>query len=110
MPDQEIDEEFISSLKARDKRWEDVDTAIKLERELRDSIAIRMVLEVLQEEAEKALELLVYCDPTDIKQITALQARIQRAKIMGNTLESIRHRGRVAEAMLSDENSLQLDE
>lgn len=106
MHNEEIDHELIERLKSRDRRFGDIDYAIKIEDELRNSEALKAVLAVVQEEADSVFELFIEADPTDVKLITTLQAKIRRARIIGNTLEAIRRKGAIAEQQLIDENEL----
>lgn len=101
-----ISEAFVEKLKSQDDRWRLVETAIKIEEELRNSEALRVVLKVIEKEAAVALEKLVFADPTDAKLITSLQADVRRARIMGNTLESIRQRGAFAQQELVNEDQV----
>lgn len=104
--DQEIQltEEFLGELR-KDERWRDVERGIKIEQELRDSVALNMVLKVVEQQANDALELLVDADPTDAKIITSLQAKVMRARIIGNTLDAVMRRGTIAEQSLKDESA-----
>lgn len=106
----EINQDFIEKLKSRDKRWAEVETAIKVEDELRTSIILKSVLEVINQEAVEALEKIVHCDPSDTKLIISLQASVKRARIIGNTIEAIRRNGAFAQQALQDEGAVQLED
>lgn len=101
-----ISEEFIERLKSRDKRWVDIEMAIKLEAELRDSLAIKLVLEHVNFEAVDALEKLASVTPNDVNAIVALQASVKRARIIGNTLEALRRRGAIAQQQIEEEGEI----
>ena len=101
----EISNEMIEMLKARDVRWKLIDQAIQLETELQNSIAVKAILEALQDYAEKALAALVDADSTNVREITALQEKVKLVKIIGNTFEEIRRKGKWAEEQLKEESS-----
>lgn len=105
-----INQEFIEKLKSRDKRWRDVDAAIKIEEELRTSEALKAVLEVVNEEAVQALEEMIVADPSDLQKMISLQAKVKRARIIGNTLEAIRRKGAIAQQNLQEEGQVQFDD
>lgn len=105
----QISQDFIDRLKSQDNRWSEVDMAIKVETELRDSVVIKAVLEVIENEAVEALEKMIFADPTDTKLMISLQATVRRARIMGNTLEAIRRKGAFSEQSLKDEGTIAAD-
>lgn len=104
MSESEISEEFIEQLKSLDHRWRQYDLALKIEAELQNSEALKCVLHVLTDRAATALNELVDVDPTDHKKIMSLQARVQCARIMGETLESIRKTGAIAARTLQEDD------
>lgn len=104
-----INAEFIEKLKAHDRRWVEIEKAIKIEEELRSSEALKAVLEVVNEEAVLALEEMVAADPTDRDKMISLQAKVRRARIIGNTLEAIRKKGAFAQASLQDEGTVHVE-
>lgn len=101
-----ISDEFIEQLKATDERWKLVDQALKIEAELRDSEALKAVLHVVSARAAVALDKLVDVDPTDVKKIMSLQADVQRARIIGETIESIRQKGAFAADALQENDRM----
>lgn len=101
-----ITPEFIERLKSADDRWKDVDFAIKIDEELRNSPLIKLVLDVAAEEAAAALEELANVDPTDIKSVTSLQAKVYRAKLIGRTLQMTRDKGNIAYESLKDQGHI----
>lgn len=106
----EINPDFIEKLKKKDPRWLIVEQAIRIENELRDSEVIKCILQVLQEDAEKAIQQLIDADPLDTKRITVLQQTIKHAKVIGNTLEALRRRGTVTQQTLVEEGNLALED
>ena len=96
--------EFIEELKAKEPRWREVELAAKVEAELRDSDVLKVVLTVINERAVVAMDKLVTADPTDAKLIMTLQARVQCARIIGETLEAVRQKGALAAASLVEDD------
>ena len=106
----EIDEklltpEVIEKLKSQDPRFNDLDLMVKLEAELRDSVALKLLLEAAGEQAAAALEELAGVDPTDAKLIIRLQAKVFRARFIARTLNIFLEKGRTAEQSLNDEQA-----
>lgn len=105
----QINEEFIEKLKSNDRRWVDIDFGLKIEEELRSSVALKAVLEVVNQEAIDAIEEMIWADPTDTKKMISLQAKIRRARIMGNTLEAIRKKGAITQQAIQEEGRVHVD-
>lgn len=110
-----VDDELLSlkqieHLKQQDDRFRDLDLRLIVENELKSSIALQVVLAAAGEQAAEALEALANVDPTDIKKITSLQCRVQRARFIANTLNSVLRKGVLAEQSLNDEQAIQLTE
>ena len=55
--------EYLERLKKQDPRFCEVDLSLQVERELRDSVVIRLILESAGEQAALALEKLAEIDP-----------------------------------------------
>lgn len=102
--------ERIERLKQQDVRFRDLDLRLKIEQELRDSAALKLILEAAGEQAAEALEELAEVDPTDIKMITRLQAKVMRARFIARTLNAVIRRGEIAEESLNEEPNIPLDE
>lgn len=100
----QISAEFIEQLKSNDSRWRDVDFGLKIENELQTSEALQCVLQVINMRAAGALDKLIDVDPTDTKKIMSLQAQVQCARIIGETLESVRRRGAIAAENLQEDD------
>lgn len=98
----ELTDEFLGELR-KDERWRSIQDMVRVEQELRDSLPLQMVLKVVEKQANDALDLLVTADPTDAKLITSLQAKVLRARIIGNTLDAVTRKGAIAEQSLKDE-------
>lgn len=100
--------EMLERLKARDRRFSDIDTAIRLDEELRDSAAIQILFAAIGAERENARSELESVDPTDFNKIRMLQAKTYRAKFIIETLEDIRRKGRQSAAELEAEGPIDL--
>lgn len=61
--------------------------------ELSTSPALKLALQVMKKDADQAIELLIWADPTDIKAIISLQTRIRVVRGLKNTLDAIIRRG-----------------
>lgn len=108
-----VDEELltvkqIERLKQQDERFRDLDIRLMVETELQSSLALKIVLEAAGEQAAEALEALADVDPTDLKTIINLQARVQRARFIAKTLNSVLRKGSLAEHSIHEEQSIQL--
>lgn len=99
--------EQIEKLKNSDERFASIDLMIKIENELRDSIALKLVREAAAEDAQKAMEDLIVADPTDYNRIKFLQARVYRARFIAITLNGVLEKGSLAATSIADE---QIDE
>lgn len=97
--------EDIERLKQRDERLRDIDLMFQIEKELRESVALSLVLEKASEDADVALEALADCDPSDVKQIIALQARIYRDRFIRRTLNMVLERGHAAERSIREDEA-----
>lgn len=104
-----IDHEFIERLKARDQRFKDIDNLIQIDKELKESFIIKTILEVMQDDANKAVDELLVADPLDSKRISVLQAKINHAKLIGNTIESLRNRGIAANRSVIEDGELHIE-
>lgn len=105
-----ITDEDIEALKSHDSRWRDVDHAIKLDEELRDSFTVNLILESLTRRSTEAMERLITADPTDVKRISALQEQVNSARYIGLCLNLIRERGLSAQQLLEEEGNIELEE
>ena len=74
--------ENIERLKQQDERFRDLDLRLLIEKELRESVALKLIREVAGEQAEQALEALSEVDPTDTQKIIRLQATVYRARFI----------------------------
>lgn len=106
MADELITPEFIERLKADDERWRLVDIAVKIDEELRSSTFIQLILEEAKRESSIALEELALVDPTNVKAITHLQAKIYRDRFIGKTLQLVRDKGNACYDSLREEGSV----
>lgn len=110
-----VDEELLSlkqieQLKQQDERFRDLDLRLIVESELKSSIALQVVLAAAGEQAAEALEALAYVDPTDMKKVINLQAKVQRARFIAHTLNSVLRKGELAEQSINDEQAIQITE
>lgn len=108
--EQPFDADLIEKLKSRDQRWRDVETAIKVEEELRSSTVLKLVLEIVEKEAVDALELMIHADPANVSKMTSLQAIVKRSRIIGDSIEAIRQKGAFAQSSLEAEGPVHVDE
>lgn len=111
----EVDEvlltpEHIERLKAQDVRFNDLDIRLKIEQELRESVALKIVLESAGEQAAEALEELAGVDPTDTNRVIRLQAKVFRARFIARTLNAVIRKGEMAEQSLNDESAIDVSE
>lgn len=102
--------EQIERLKQQDPRFRDFDLRLKIEKELRESVALKLVLDAAGEQAAEALEELAEVDPTNTNLIIRMQARVARARFIARTLNAAIHRGEIAEESLQEEPNIPLDE
>ena len=100
--------EFIDRLKKRDERFVALETYIKLETELKDSLALKLVLEQVGEQAAEALEQLAEVSPSDTKKIVELQAKVYRARFIHRSLNDAIEMGKIAEKSLSEDQRIDL--
>lgn len=105
-----ITQEVLDMLKARDKRWEHVDLYLKIERELAESVAVKLLIETANREAEQCKTDLAFCDPTDVRKIVDLQARIYRAYFIGETLQACLTRGVDAVRNLDEDGPVNIED
>lgn len=108
-PESLISPELIEDVKSRDRRFQVIDTAIKIDNELRDSTLIQMVVLAANREADAALEKLANADPANINEIIKLQSLIYRAKFIERTILLVREQARMAEASIKSSDELMED-
>lgn len=106
MTEQFITPDDLTNLRARDKRWESVHLSIKIDTELRDSLALNLIIEAAARRAYEAKEKLADVDPGDTKGIISLQADVQRARLIGEILREVKESGDEAYAALKDEEEI----
>lgn len=104
-----ITQEDIEALKARDRRWKDVELSIKIDEELSNSVTVNLILEALSRRSNDALEKLIDADPTDVRKITSLQEMVNCARFIATSLHNIRQTGVVAHQSLEDEGNVELE-
>lgn len=107
-----IKQEDIDNLIGRDDtgRWRAIKDAIKLDEELRDSFAVNVILEALTRASTEAMEALISANPTNAKEISALQATIKCVKIIGENIETVRKKGLLAQDSLEKEGNVDLEQ
>lgn len=81
---------------------EEIDQAIDIDREMRESRIINLILDEAKNLADVALEELATSDPSDTKRLIYLQAVVFRARFIDKTLCQARERGIEAAARLKD--------
>lgn len=102
--------EHIERLKAQDPRFNDLDLSLKIQQELRESVALKALLESADEQAAEAMEALVEVDPTDTNMIIRRQAAVFRARFIKRTLNTLIRKGEVAEHSLINEQAIELND
>ena len=104
-----ITQEDIDALKARDRRWKDVELSIKIEEELTHSVTVNLILDALTRRSSEAVEKLIDVDPTDMRKIASLQEQVNCARFIAESLRNIRQMGVVAHRSLEDEGNVELE-
>ena len=99
----QLDEGTIAALRARDARIAAITDAIDVQTELRDSRALRLVMERLTVEATTAMEQFAFANPADTATIIGLQARVYCAVFLDRVLRRVQEQGRVAEQAMNEE-------
>lgn len=102
-----LDADTIAALRARDARIALVTDTIDVQAELRDSIALKLVLRQLTNDATAAMMEFAFVDLGDHTKVMGLQARVFCMMYLDKTLRSIQERGRAAEVQLNEEDSLE---
>lgn len=103
MSEPEITPELIEQLKGRDERIAVLDEALAIASELDSSVVVKTILSDAAKAADIALEELADVDPTDTKKIIGLQAKVQMARFISQSLTKRLSRGQAAEAALRDD-------
>lgn len=104
-----ITEQDIEALKAKDERWRLIDIALKVDDEIRNSIALNLILEAANRQSIRAKELLIDVSPSDIQTIMTLQVKAQCAKLINDILTNIRNQGLNAQTSIEDEGFVELE-
>lgn len=104
-----ITQQDIEALKSRDSRWKDIEIAIRVDEELRDSPTVNLILEAFTRRSTSALESLIVVDPTDVRQISALQEQVKAVRYIGEEFKRIRENGLIAETHLREEGDVSLN-
>lgn len=103
----ELTEEAYAALKDRDERIRQLEQAIAVESETRNSKTLNMLLAYFGEDAAKSLEELATVNPGDREKIAELQARVYRARFTERCLGSILLQGKLAEESLRGEDPVE---
>lgn len=101
--DQLLTIEQIERLKQSDERFKNIDLMVQIENELHNSIALKLIREEAAEQAQEAMEELIYVDPTDYNKIKNLQAKVYRARFIAMTLNRTIYKGELAAKSIEDE-------
>ena len=104
-----ITQEDIEALKARDRRWQDVELAIKIDDDLANNVTVNLILDALTRRSEDAIEGLLKADPTDVRKIASLQEQVNCGRHIAASLHNVRQRGVVAHQSLEDEGNVELE-
>jgi hypothetical protein len=104
-----ITKEDIDRLKARDMRFRDIELAIRVDEELRDSVVVNLILEAATRRSETALEQLAFCNPADTLMVASYQAEVRCARFIVETLRKVRENGIHAAASLDEEGEIELE-
>lgn len=95
--------EELEYLKSRDKRVRDLDLALQLDVELRESVVVKHMLEAFRADANRAFEEIADASPEEFK---ALQARVYRLVFVKRTIDAILNQGSVAADSLQAEDQV----
>lgn len=98
-----ISQEDIETLKARDRRWKDVEISIRIDEELNNSVIVALILEALGRRSNDAINRLIQADPTDVRRIAALQEQVNCANYITASIADCRQKGVVAHQSLEEE-------
>lgn len=104
-----ITQEDIEALKARDRRWKDVELAIKIDDELANSVTVNLILDALTRRSGEAMEGLLSADATDMRKIASLQEQVNCARFIATSLKAVRQTGVVAHQSLQEEGNVELE-
>jgi hypothetical protein len=100
----EVTQDDIDAAKARDARFRAIDLSVTVAAELRDSVALRAVLEACRGDADKAMREFAICNPADHMLVAGLQARVFRLYALERTFNFIEDTGKAAEAAIAGED------
>jgi len=103
----DVSQELIDERKARDARFRAVDLAVEVDAELRDSVALRAVMQQVRDESREAMEEFAVCNPGDAQAVMALQAKVFRLMAMEKTFAFIDAQGRAAAASIQGQDAIE---
>ena len=103
-----MSEEFstadLERLKLRDTRFAILSAAIDVENDLRSSPVIRALMEAVRADADQAMKDISETSPADVQSISLLLVKIRTLVYVRSVLDTILHRGQVAEAAIRAED------
>lgn len=99
-----FDADTLASMRMRDLRIALVTDAIDVQAELRDSLALRLVLRRLTDDATAAMMEFAFADLGNHAKVMGLQGRVFCMMYLDKTLRDIQERGQVAEAQINEED------
>lgn len=102
--------EMLELLKARDQRWNHVDLASRIERELAQSIGMQTLIEAISIESDRALQELAFVSPSNTAKIIDLQARCFMSRFVHSTLQMALTRGDDAVKSLEEDGPVAIED
>ena len=100
----------IDLLKLRDVRIRALDTALLVDRELRESKTLNLIVAAIEDDVTEAMHQFADVNPSDIVAVSALQARVHRLVYFKRTIAFIRSSGEIAADALQTEDATPSDE
>lgn len=98
------DPAYIEKVTLNDNRFRLIADAIAIESDLRDSPVLRTLMDATRLDADRAMRELMHISPADTAAIAAAQVRIRTFTYIRDTLDSIMHRGQMAQQELEQED------
>ena len=89
---------------AHDRNLQAIQISIAAREEVRESVAIKAILDAFKADAEAALREFAYADATNLKEMNGLQVRVRSFIFAWQTLGNIYQTGDIAEEMLRQES------
>lgn len=88
-----------------DQRFKAIATAVDVERELGNSVVVKIIIDTLAHDSSEAIAELLRVSPDDRGVVAQLQARIRIARVVGLALQTPIERGKAAQESLLSEDA-----